>query len=631
MTWARPEAWWLLLVLLPLAASYLHHRRRRRSTVSGVFLWRELGSAGRGVRGLRSLRDGWQLLLLAAATILTVVALAEPGVRVPETEPARWTLVLDATTSMAARDAGTDGRTSRLAVARSLLPRVLARASAADETLLWVVGSRPELRVLPAPVEEAAFDQLDDLGQAPAEGSLRRAVKLALSERDGLDVPEERHLVVLTDADGVERLTGLPTDGASVSVVRVGPALPSNAAVTVEREREGELEVRVRATDGAPGARRVLVTFRPELGAARRLTEQLVEPRGGADEVLTLPAPTEPGVVWAELQPSDSFTEDDADALALADRRPVAVVLVAAEGASPFLVEALRAMPDVVDPARARLAGSEVPRAVLDAADLVVVDGTPPAYVPADLPRLDFRARGGEEVVDPLLWSVGTHPVLEGVDLSPLRLERAVLLVPAEDEQPLIATAEGTVATVGRGTEGGARRIRLGFRPDATTLPLEAAYPVLLRNAVEWLVQRPPAVERLRSGEPLWAVADRSGDLEAVRFVVRGAEPRLLESGGERLPLVPEKPFGGPLDVGLGPPGREVPSVWTWAPPADFSLGRDTTPDRHAPDRVLEALPDRSGPRRTSREYGHWAALAAAALLVVGALLGRRPDAPRTE
>jgi hypothetical protein len=263
------------------------------------------------------------------------------------------------------------------------------------------------------------------------------------------------------------------------------------------------------------------------------------------------------------------------------------VAVVAAASPSPFLVEALRAMPDVVDLDRTVLARPDAEPAAFAEVDVVVADGVEP---PEGRPALVFAAPG-RVVERPLLWGVGRHPVLEGADLAPLRIERAALLSPAEGETAIVASASGAVGVAGE--RDGVRRVTLGFAPDASTLPLEAAFPVLVRNALAWVAA--PA--------------------RAPRFVVAG-EP--VPGGDGEVVALPQP--AGPRALWL--PGGAVTAV-RWKRPQEFRLSRGETAAGPSAMEAIAALPDRRA-QAPQRRYAPWLAAAGSGLLVVGAMFLRR-------
>jgi hypothetical protein len=420
------------------------------------------------------------------------------------------------------------------------------------------------------------------------------ALRLARRAAPGV-ARRDAAVLVLTDAAGAATL-GDPGAGdvpVQVGVVARDDAVSNAGIVAFDLAADGRsFDVKVAATDRSDAPRELVL-----LSQGRTVLRQPLALERDASVVLRAPELfLRQGGTWeVRLEPADDFAEDDAARLVLPASRALAVAVVA-EKPSPFLVEALRAMPEIVDPARTSLVA---PGAPVTDADVVVADGV---AAPAGRPSLSFLADGARAADKPLLWSLGSHAVLAGVDLARLRIARAVLLEPAAGEVAIIGSAQGAVALAGG--EEAERRVVLGFRPDASTLPLEPAFPLLVRNAIRWLgaVPEPP------------------------RYVVAG-EPLDDPSGA----TVPTPPPGGPYAF-TTPAG--LATVVRWLPPRGFRLTPEAPVSAPSAQDAVAALPDRRGDRDTrERHAGACAALGAAALLL-GALFlrgapgRRRPDRP---
>jgi hypothetical protein len=581
VTFERPEAWWLLALALPIVALHLHLRRRRMVPVSSLLLWRGLvpDRAGRG--GLRHVKDGLALALVLVALGAFTAAAAGPAVGAPPDAPRRLAIVLDASASMLAKTK--DG--TRFGEAVAAARAAIGRLGRQDEVCVWLATPSPRVIVEPTADHAAALAALDAGAAATLEPrALATATRLAARAAPGVS-HRAASVLVLTDAPGAEALR---ESGPPPREVRVGVAdaerAPRNAGIVafdLDRADAGRFAVGVATTDGDPSPR-TLVLRRGDAEVAR------AEVPFGADgaAVAKLPAGAfaSGGLAQVSLEPGDDFTEDDVARIVLPQAKPLAVAVVA-DVPSPFLVEALRAMPEVADPARTTLVKPGAPWSAFSSADVVVAEA---AAAPDGRPSLSFGV-GGRVVDRPLLWSVGTHPVTAGVDLSPLRIESASLLEPAPGETTIVGSASGAVGVAG--TDRGVRRVRLGFRPESSTLPLEAAFPLLVRNALRWLASPPSAARYVVAGEP-------------------------MPGGGGALVTYPQP--GGPYDVTL-PSG--APSAVRWAAPPGFRLGAEPG-DAVSPAAAATALPDRSGVADTRRRLAPFlAAIGAAALLAGAALL----------
>jgi len=592
VTFERPDAWWLLVLAAPIVLLHLHHRKRRVVEVSSVELWRGLVAGGGGRGRFRALRDGLALAFLLAALGAFTVSAAGPVTGAAASGPRRLVVVIDGSASMIA---SIDGQEQPFVAALRRAKDAEARLAPHDEISVWLSGDRPRVVVEPRRPRRgdtygSAFSAVaygaGPWPDAPYPSCLATTTRLAVrAARAASSKPTT--VLVFTDALGVETLRDVEAKDVDLQIgVVAGPREPRNAGIVecdLDPADATRLLVRVATTDG-PVTPRSLVLRRGEVELTR--TAVAFDADGGATATLAMgEGGTMGGVLDVQLEPSDDFGWDDESYLMLPAAKPLAVAVVS-DKPSPFLVEALRAMPDVADPARTTLVAPGAPASAFDGVDVVIAEG---AAAPAGKPTLTFVGAGTRVAEKPLLWGVGTHAILAGVDLSPLRIERAVVLDPAADETSIVASAAGAVGVAGE--TDGFRRVTFGFRPDASTLPLEAAFPVLVRNSLRWLAKPPAAPRYVVAGEP-WPDGD-------------GA-------------VVPYSTLVRPHDVRT-PTG--MATVVRWLPPRGFRLSPATPSNAPSAADVVASLPDRHGDADTRKRHGPWLAAVGAALLAVGALL----------
>ena len=334
-----------------------------------------------------------------------------------------------------------------------------------------------------------------------------------------------------------------------------------------------------------------------------------------------------PGTWERRLEPPDDFAEDDTARLVVRAARRLRVAVVAAQPSS-FLVAALAAMPDVVDAGAARHASPGATAEALGEADVVVAEG---AEAPRGVPSLVFVADAARIAERPLLWAVGEHPLLRGVDLSPLRIERAAVLDPLPGEVVVAASTGGPVIVAGE--RAGARTVTIGFLPGATTLPLEAAFPLLVRNSLRWLARPPLLPPWLAAGEPIATSEPLRPDLREVVMDEPGADaPRTRAVRDGAIDAVaPLPPPGGPYALRLHAPGGPHETVVRWAPAPGFRIGTDVPAPYPTPAAAVASLPDRRHLRDTLERHARAFAAAGASALLLGAALlgiGRRAAPP---
>jgi hypothetical protein len=197
----------------------------------------------------------------------------------------------------------------------------------------------------------------------------------------------------------------------------------------------------------------------------------------------------------------------------------------------------LAAMGERIDAAGSGLvAAADVARA--PRADVVLVDGValpdgslrPGAWLFLAPLAGETPFAVGEPSREPLVWRTAEgHPLVRDVDLATAYVSRAF---PIEERDEPGATARGLAfaegkAVVAEGERGGVRWVAIGLDPEATDLPVRAALPLLLRNAVLALARAPgePLEPHHRVGRPLRPrVALPGGPLARVRSGAFAAE-----------------------------------------------------------------------------------------------------------
>ncbi|MHC5010914.1 MAG: hypothetical protein ACYTG6_08195 [Planctomycetota bacterium] len=613
----RPLVLWGLLLAIPLVLFHLYNRRR----VVVPFL--PLLVEGLGHRrpggGWRRLREVASLAARILALVLTVLALG--GLRPVRVEPPppSLLLVVDADVTTSAREA--DGRT-RLEHALDRARAEIAADRWADVTVL-LAAQTPRLVLAPTTDREAARRRLErggtpeeaslasDTGAGDLQGAVAAAVA-AVGERQRariavftaralppVDVPAPIELVVLG--------TGRARDDQGLVDFRVGPAeagVRSRVIVRVRNDAEAgvsrDLVVRVAEEEVA---RRTLA-----LGAEAELEAsfELLPPRDGA---------------WLHvaLAGDDDFGPNDEALAWLAPPRRPSVLIVHDGAVRPYTRAILEAMGEHVDAeASGMVRAADLARAELR--DVVVVDGVP---LPSGALRPgawiflaplggDLPFEVGTPVEDPLLWrTAADHPLVRDLDLSTAFVARAFPFT-GEGLRPL-AEAEG-VPVLGEGEHDGVRYVALGLDPDGSDLPVRAALPLLVRNAIERLADAPasPLAPLYRVGAPLRPRLPLPG----------GARARVRWPGGEAVArLDPEGeawrvPAGARGQASVATPSDDGPG---WIGHTGFV---DLDPARTiVPVRAPSAPPPAARPRPSEGLRWRRALLVAAALLLLLDLL----------
>ncbi len=627
MTFRTPEAWWLLLGAVPLVVLHLRRRRRALVEVSSLRIWREVFGATAGRRGLRWLRETGALAILLLALVCLTASLADPVTGRAASPSQELVIVVDVSRSMAAQapeafPSGL-GPWSRCHVAKQSAGAALARLGPADVVTVWMADRSPWVRIGPTRDHRAAAREMEEWFPRPGRhaGTLPETLDLI---RGAARLSGRRtRVLVLTDSVGAASLPPELAGDATIGVVGAERPVGANAGIDAVRVEDGQVVVRMSHSGVGLTPRKLMLRgrFGRTVGEGPFLD---FHPDRELEARIAVPAGVR-GLVIATLHPPDDFPLDDTMPIMIRSRPPLRVAVLAdASGASPYLVEALRSLPELVDAERALLLGPGAPQDLVEGVD-VLIDTRGVGATAGSRPLLQFPAPG-ESVSQPVLWAVGDHPIVAGLDLSALRLDACNVLEPQNGEQALIRSSAGAVAVAG--VVDGRRVVRVGFSPEATTLPLEAAFPLLVRNALEWLRGEPLLPAAVMAGDPLPLAGRLGPDVARVElaWAGRGADARV--DGSAIVDVTPDAvdpiaplPGANP-ELIVRAPGLRTPLARTaiqWRLPDDALLDAPTSaPDA---DAAIAALPDRSGDVGDERTWASLFAAAAALLLALGGML----------
>lgn len=310
----------------------------------------------------------------------------------------------------------------------------------------------------------------------------------------------------------------------------VPPLQPLNAGITVFSVKKVPLlharyqaYVQVALNAGAAGKRTVVVE--PQVGglplARRELAMAAGEVRGLTIEI---EAAQEQLLEVALHMPGDQLTLDDRVVARLPAPRPLTVAWFSVKP-DAFTELALKSL---VDEGEVEVfSGGPAQWPPGRAPDVAVFDGWLPAPWPATLPAVVINPPGSAGPVtavplDPPVPREAVrvvdeqHPVLFRVTSSRISLTQTAVLDATGSFQPLWLADDQAVLLAGE--SAGQRLVVLGAAPSLSEhLPLTAAYPLLLGNALFWCAEKSDAGRAprlLRTGSFL----DMAGGLEWREF-----------------------------------------------------------------------------------------------------------------
>lgn len=487
------EAWLLLGGVAALAAwLFLRKLRPPRMLVASLLLWHRVLDEPREVTLWERIRRAVSLVLTVAIALALALAAMRPSLRsaAPSASRGRVLIIIDSSWSMSTRTRTHESRweravaqARRLAAAESGNP--MALATTADGL---VEGPTTDLRLI-----ESALDHI-----APAGGDVTAWPQLA-----GADTVH-----FITDGAMARLLpAGIVVHSVFEAAANVGvTAFDVRPSLATANAGDAYLEI----VNFAPVAQSVHVTL--TRGEATILDRRV--PMGAGEalrQVLPLGRGANPGL-HAHIEAPDNALGVDDDAFAWIEHAtPVSITVVGQQ--TGWLRPLLAGDPDVkaafLDPSRYDLAVGDRPNAADPPIqeDLIIFDRWAPHDPPAR-PAIYFapppetpwlaapagstasRAWDVSEEKRPRWEAAGTHPVVQGVDPFTLKIEKA-RPYGAAGLMPIAQSAQGTPLVYVSDTTG-RRFVVLTFSAGESNLASAPGFPVLMGNAIDWLV-RPEA------------------------------------------------------------------------------------------------------------------------------------------
>lgn len=546
-----------------IIALYLVRLRRRVVVVPFVHLFRDALPDERTTRLFTRLKNVLSLLLALLIAGLLALALGLPRLREESSEARTVVLILDATASMQAR---LDGSQTRFERARDALLSRIATLGPAERAIVIAVGAHARV-VHPLTDDHALLARATrEIAPTDAPGGAEEALAWAesLCARDveaGTAAPRcevelytDGGLAGLASELEALRARGIETDvrlvapdeesapnvGITAMSARRFPADPTRAELLVEvtswgAARSVTLEI---SADGRLAHREVIEL--PASGSVRRTLDELT----GADALFEARLSSD-GSRDGEL---DALALDDVAWARLAPRRRRRALLVAPEGTTHVYLEAALLLDPYLDVQRMSPEGYEASGPPEDR-EILLFDGYTPSAPPsrpsvllaAGTPARDWLPVG-EPVARPHFdTQLREHPLLAFVALRDVNVASARPLVPQPGDETVAGEARGALLTTG--TRAEQRFVALGFDVRESDLPLRIAWPILVLDAVSFLVPDDVTLApSARTGQPFRLAAapderalSRRAGTEAELPILLGARAGVAEVELERV------------------------------------------------------------------------------------------------
>lgn len=513
---------------LAVLALYFLKLRRRPIEVPFVHLFREVLATERSSRLFASLRRVLSLLLALAFVALVTGALADPRPAGSEGSGRIVIIALDASASMQA----TDVPGGRFEAARVEARRIVEALGATDRAIVV------ELTDSPRPLSPLTSSRAELEAAITAASPHDVGADLAEAARFARDIAsgaEDAELVLVSDgrvARSEEARAILAEAGIGARHVAIGSGGP-NVAITALAVRRYPLdasrnEVLLEVVNTGTGDESVEVEL---LGDGETVDLQRLTVAAGARERRFFAGLT--GVdraLEARLRRADGTTDalavDDRFYARVPERRRARIALVSTDDVYLQAALLLDEYLDVVE-----VAPDEFPPA--QEYDVAILDRFVPA-TPLDHDAIYLSPAPPEGVEGPLEIA-GTidrpffdvlrreHPLLRHAAIADVNVARALLVHPQPDDVVVAGDTRGPLIVTG--TRGAARFVALTFDVRESDLPLRAAFPVLLLNAIDSFAETDAAYRgSVATGAPVTLALPpgaTTATLDDVRLAVR--------------------------------------------------------------------------------------------------------------
>lgn len=479
LEFANPIGWWWAAIALPIIGFYILKVRLRRQPVSTMLFWDKVFDEKKPRAWWQQLRHWLSLLLQLALLLLLVGALVDPLWSWQKNQRRKVVLVVDNSASMATMEEG-KSRFDKAKLTASALARSIR---VGDEMAILTAGGNATVAIGLTGHVRSLLEAIDRIELTDAPNSLTSAVEMA---KRLVPPSTQSKLMLLTDGcdSAIEELQ----KDESITVYGFGTP-QDNLAITQFQVRRSLLDaigyqVLVEVTNlGAEPQK-----CRLELNLEDELVDVVpIELEPGASKTLNLDhASATGGRLIAQISASDGIAVDNRALAVLPTRRKMPITLATA--GSVFLKSVLESIP-LVD----LTVVEALPENFKSARESIVVlhqkvpEQLPPGKLLVINPRNNCdQWTVGEPIETPLVSTIDdSSPVTQHVRLTNVLFPDARSLTFTGESETLIKTPldEPLLSYIRR---PGGDVLVLNVDLDLGDLPLRIAFPVLMKNAVEW-------------------------------------------------------------------------------------------------------------------------------------------------
>ena len=518
------QPWGLLAALtVPLILIlYMLKRKSRLEPVSSTLLWEKLEQFISPAINISRLRRNLLFFLQLAAALLLALSLARPAINWAGAGAGAGTtiVIVDTSISMAVQDLGENE--TRLERAKQQIRDLVTSKGPREQVALVGMAEQGSLISGISTENSTLLKSIENITITGAEANLDEALvvveNIARSQ-------EEPALIIISDGhfSDSQLKVDFPVTYLPIGQKRVENLLIEDMVADGER-----LYLTLRNNGTVPSRGVVQIKDSQERAVGQREVE--------------LPPGESTLLIWRELAPSPWYRGEissSADQLALdnycftvsGQQQKSRLLLVTA--GNLFLERALALQPSL---SITRVKPEHYQTALAGEYDLFVFDG----YLPENLPRAPVLAfdpphpnhhfkTSPPAAAGPLLPP--SHRLLSHVDLVEVRISFSKFL---SGGQPLLQSPKGTLGA--EYSPQGQPLIAFGFALQAGDLPLRPAFPILIRNIIDYFTGLDLKLGQFAYGQPLIINPPYQAD-----------EITVGTPGGEIINAAAPFPYQGPL------------------------------------------------------------------------------------
>lgn len=478
MAFLAPLALFLGLLSLPIIIMYMLRLRRPEVVVSSTFLWQKLLRDREANAPWQKLRRNLLLLLQLLILALLVLALARPYLPLPSLVNQSVVVLLDASASMQA----TDVEPNRFTAAQQEVEQLIGDLSGSNRMTLIEVGATPTI-LAAATTDKNALRQALASAQ-PSNGAVDWPAAFALASGAAQGFQDAR-VIVVSDGGLPDRLPPLPGETVYIPIGTSSENLALTALATRATDAGPELFASITNHGLLPQE----TLFSLGLDGALFDAKQVSVPAGETIN-LSWQLPDQAAILEATLSNNeDDYLAVDNQAFAVHEAGIQNRALLVTEG-NIFLeqvygvlpgIEAFKAEPEAVD-------YSSDPPYDLYIFDGVAVPDPPPAADILVINPVDSPLTPVTGIVTNTQQTAAIRladdPLMQFVDWSGVNIA-TMKQVDMPWARPLVEAEGGPLVLVGE--QDGHRRAIMTFDLQASDLPLQITFPILMANLTAWL------------------------------------------------------------------------------------------------------------------------------------------------